>query len=117
MATQPKNGARIKTESAIKKSVFVLWISFISSMFLFIGLVVSIDHGMMGYMPSMIELENPQSALSSDVIAADASIFKLLGRYYVQVRSNCKFTDINANVINALFSDRGSTFLQGPLWS
>ena len=90
-----------------KRSVRILWRSFVVLLVLFIILIFCIDHGMVGYMPSMTELENPQSALSSDVYAADGSI---LGRYYVQDRSNCNFKDISPNLINALLAAEDARF-------
>ncbi len=96
-----------KKKSVAKRSVRLLWRSFIAFLLIFIILIVCIDHGMVGYMPSMTELENPQSALSSDVYAADGSI---LGRYYVQDRSNCAFKDMSPNVINALLAAEDARF-------
>jgi penicillin-binding protein 1A len=90
-----------------KRSIRILWISFISLVVLFILLVLAINNGMVGYMPSLAELENPQSAISSDVYAADGT---LLGRYYVLDRSNSKFTDISPNVINALIATEDNRF-------
>ncbi len=92
-----------------KRSIRILWISFISLVALFILLVIAIDNGMVGYMPSLAELENPQSAISSDVYAADGT---LLGRYYVLDRSNSKFTDISPNVINALIATEDNRFYE-----
>ncbi len=94
-------------KSTIKRSVRILWIGFLSSLILFIVIVICIGQGMVGYMPSMTELENPQSALSSDVYATDGSI---LGRYYVQDRSNCNFKDISPNIINALQAAEDARF-------
>ena len=103
LKNQPDN----KPKSKAKRSVRILWRSFIFLIAAFIILIVAIDHGLVGYMPSMIELENPQSALSSDVYAADGTI---LGRYYVQDRSNCKYSDISPNIINALLATEDSRF-------
>lgn len=104
----------MKTESQtpeakpkMKRSVKLLWRGFITVMVLLILLIVAIDHGMMGYMPSMTELENPQSALSSDVYASDGTV---LGRYYVQDRSNSKYSEISPNVINALLATEDARF-------
>ncbi len=92
-----------------KRSIRILWISFISLLVIFLLLIIAIDNGMVGYMPSLAELENPQSAISSDVYAADGT---LLGRYYVLDRSNSKFTDISPNVINALIATEDNRFYE-----
>ncbi len=93
----------------VKRAVRALWITFISMLVIFITLIICIEHGMVGYMPSLAELENPQSAISSDVYAADGT---LLGRYYVLDRSNSKYTDISPNVINALLATEDNRFYE-----
>lgn len=90
-----------------KRSVRLLWRSFIAFILLFTILIIAIDYGLVGYMPSMNDLENPQSALSSDVYANDGTI---LGRYYVQDRSNSKYSDISPNLINALLATEDARF-------
>lgn len=85
----------------VKRAVRLLWIGFLSMMIIFIILVFAIENGMVGYMPSLAELENPASAVSSDVYAGDGT---LLGRYYVLDRSNSKFNEISPNIINALLA-------------
>ena len=60
-------------------------------------------------MPSLAELENPQSAISSDVYAVDGS---LLGRYYVLDRSNSTYNEISPNVINALLATEDNRFYE-----
>jgi penicillin-binding protein 1A len=70
-------------------------------------LIIAIDHGLVGYMPSLSELENPQNAVSSDVYAADGA---LLGRYYVLDRSNSKYHEISPDIIKALIATEDSRF-------
>lgn len=65
--------------------------------------------GLLGYMPSMKELENPSSALSSDVYASDGT---LIGRYYVQDRSTSKYSEISPNVFNALIATEDERFYE-----
>lgn len=62
---------------------------------------------MVGYMPSLAELENPQSAVSSEVLAADGT---MLGRYYVLDRSNSKFPEISPNIVQALLATEDARF-------
>lgn len=63
----------------------------------------------MGYMPSMRELENPNSSLASDLYATNG---ELIGRYYVQDRSATKYEDISPNVFNALIATEDSRFYE-----
>ncbi|MCD6011737.1 MAG: penicillin-binding protein [Flavipsychrobacter sp.] len=92
-----------------RKWIRALWITFIFFFLVFISLVIAIEHGMVGYMPSLAELENPQSAISSDVYAADGT---LLGRYYVTDRSNSKFSEISPNIIQALLATEDARFYE-----
>lgn len=69
--------------------------------FLFISL------GWMGYMPSFSELENPSSNLASEVIAEDG---ELLGTYYRENRSNCKYEDLSQPLKDALIATEDSRF-------
>ncbi len=82
-----------------RRRIRLLWISFCTVMTLFILLIIGINYGFLGYMPSLAELENPQNALSSEVYGSDGV---LLGRYYVKDRSNSKYSDISSNITNAL---------------
>ncbi|MBW7914700.1 MAG: transglycosylase domain-containing protein, partial [Taibaiella sp.] len=63
----------------------------------------------MGYMPSMKELENPKSALASDLYATDG---ELIGRYYIQDRSASEYHEISPNVFNALIATEDSRFYE-----
>lgn len=90
-----------KQKGKVNRSVRVLWIVFLFFIIFFPLLIWAINRGLIGYMPSLAELENPQSALSSDVLAADGT---LLGRYYVTDRSNSKYSEISPNVIHALLA-------------
>lgn len=58
-------------------------------------------------MPSISELENPSSALSSEVLAADGTV---IGRYFLQDRSNSKYREISPNVFNALIATEDERF-------
>jgi len=90
--------------SRAKKAIRILWITFACAVLIFASLIIAIEHGLVGYMPSLAELENPQSSVSSDALAADGT---LLGRYYVLDRSNSKFSDISPNIMNALVATEG----------
>ena len=105
MKNQPQD---ISGKQRGKRSVRILWRTFIFLSVTFTLLIIAINYGMIGYMPSMNELENPSSALSSEVYSADNTT--LLGRYYVQDRSNSKFEEISPNVIHALIATEDDRF-------
>lgn len=66
-----------------------------------------ISMGWMGYMPSFAELENPDSNLATEVISSDGV---LLGTYYRENRSNCKYADLSDELKNALIATEDSRF-------
>ncbi len=115
MANKPDNILKKKTGNipaegrGMKRSVRILWITFILLIVGFSALIWGINSGWVGYMPSLAELENPQSALSSDVYAADGT---LLGRYYVLDRSNSKYAEISPNILNALLATEDARFYE-----
>jgi len=91
----------------MKKSVRILWMLFCSFLGFFIILVMGFWWNWWGGMPSITELENPSSALSSEVIASDGTV---MGRYFVQDRSNSKYAEISPNVFNALIATEDERF-------
>lgn len=90
-----------------QRIIKALWILFFSGIGIFLLLILLINMGWMGYMPSMSELENPKSALASDLYATDG---ELIGRYYVQDRSASEYNEISPNVFNALIATEDSRF-------
>lgn len=87
----------------------MLWRIFLIGFVAFNLLILAANMGWLGYMPSMKELENPTSALSSDVYAGDGT---LIGRYYVTDRSTCKYKEISPNIFNALIATEDSRFYE-----
>ena len=98
------------TNGKQRRAIRALWISFVLFLIVLVSLVEAINHGMVGYMPSLSELENPQSAISSDVYADNGAT--LLGRYYVLDRSNSKYTDISPFIFKALLATEDARFYE-----
>ncbi|MCX2740395.1 penicillin-binding protein 1A [Pontibacter anaerobius] len=63
--------------------------------------------GFLGGMPSAKELKSVHNNTASEVYAADG---ELLGRYYIQDRTNVKYTDISPAAINALIATEDARF-------
>lgn len=89
--------------------ITILWVLFFLGVGTFAVLILLINTGMMGYMPSMKELENPNSSLASELYATDG---QLIGKYYVQDRSTIKYEEISPNVFNALIATEDSRFYE-----
>ena len=91
----------------MKKSIRILWRVFgICLGFAFLTILLA-NWGVFGDMPSLDELENPSASLSSEVIAADGT---LMGKFYLQDRSNIEFKDIAKNTIQALIATEDERF-------
>jgi len=96
-----------KKQTKRSRPVRFLWRLFWIGVIVFNLLIIMINFGLLGYMPSMKELENPSSALSSEVLAADGTV---LGRYYIQDRSTSKYEEISPNIFNALLATEDARF-------
>ena len=62
---------------------------------------VMVNFGLFGTLPDIKELENPNSALASEVLSEDGVV---LGKYYRQNRTNISFNEISPNVREALIA-------------
>ena len=60
-----------------------------------------VSWGWFGELPPLEELENPKTYLASEVYAEDGV---LLGKYYLQNRSNTTFDELSPNLVNALIA-------------
>ena len=80
----------------------------VASLFLFIVLLFTLlSLGWLGFMPSFEELENPKSNLASEIITADQQI---LGKYYIENRSNTHYNELSPALINALIATEDARF-------
>ncbi|MEN8118402.1 MAG: transglycosylase domain-containing protein [Bacteroidota bacterium] len=65
--------------------------------------------GILGPVPSKKQLHQINNPVASEVFSADG---KILGRYYVENRSNVSFDEISENVINALIATEDARFYE-----
>ncbi len=95
------------TEADVKRYTINFWkiiVGIVAIGFLFI---LSIRLGVFGKLPSFSDLENPKSNLASEVITED---HKVLGTYYVQNRSNVKYSELSPYLVKALVSTEDKRF-------
>lgn len=89
------------------KYLIALWSVFV----LLIGGVVlffaAISWGYFGDMPTFEELENPKSNLASEIYSADQV---LIGKYYVENRSNTHYSNLSPHLVNALVATEDIRF-------
>jgi penicillin-binding protein 1A len=93
----------------MRKAIPIFWKIFFAGLGAFIILLVLINFGVFGPLPSLKELENPSIMLASEVYADDGT---LMGKYYKDKsnRSNVEYHDISKNAINALLSTEDKRF-------
>lgn len=95
------------TEGDIKRYTFNFWKVIIGIVALGFLFILSIRLGLFGKLPSFSDLENPKSNLASEVITDD---HKVLGTYYVQNRSNVKYSELSPYLVKALVSTEDKRF-------
>ena len=89
------------------RSIKILWRIFFSGL-LFIVLIFALaSWGLFGKMPSLLELENPEADLASEVYTSDG---KLMGKYYAENRSEVRYSEISPNIIKALVATEDQNF-------
>jgi penicillin-binding protein 1A len=95
----------------MKKSVRIFWRIFFGGIAFFLVLIVLIDMGVFGKMPSIAQLENPSIVEASEVFAADGT---LMGKYYKERgnRSIVGYNEISKHVINALVATEDRRFFE-----
>src|ERR1700754_1947756 len=91
----------------MKRSVKILWRVFLGGLLFVILLFVCANFGLFGKMPSVEQLQNPETDLASEVYSSDGI---LMGKYYTENRSEVKYTEISPNVINALIATEDERF-------
>ncbi|MGZ5255651.1 MAG: transglycosylase domain-containing protein, partial [Flavitalea sp.] len=91
------------------KSVKIYWSIFLYGLLAFILLLVLLNFGLFGSMPSLAQLENPSITLASEVYADDGTP---MGKYFREKgnRSNVQYKDISKHVINALVATEDERF-------
>jgi penicillin-binding protein 1A len=71
--------------------------------------LMAVASGVFGELPGFEELENPKSNIASEIYSSDQV---LLGKYYIQNRSNVQFDDLSPHLVNALKATEDIRFEQ-----
>ncbi|MFN8299142.1 MAG: transglycosylase domain-containing protein [Chitinophagales bacterium] len=90
-----------------KKFFVAFWGVFLAGVLTVVLAFYLIAAGKFGYMPTFDELENPNSALATEIISTDNVI---LGRYYIENRSNITWENLNDNLKHALMATEDIRF-------
>ncbi len=100
-----------KSKGGSKQNFFIkrFWIIYLSIFSFFVLLFILLSLGWLGFMPKFEDLENPKSNLASEVISADQ---QLLGKYFIENRSNVHYQELSPNLINALIATEDARFME-----
>ena len=96
-----------KKKSGYRKFLIIFWSVFALTIIFIVLLFGLISAGKLGYIPTFDELENPTSNLASEVYSADQ---ELLGKFFIENRSNVNFTELDTNLVNALIATEDIRF-------
>ncbi len=88
-----------------------MWISSIAGLLLFALLITSLCKDWIpGFkLPALEELENPKTLLASEIYSSDGV---LLGKYFIENRSNSNFEDLSTQLVNALIATEDIRFYE-----
>lgn len=90
-----------------RKQVKIFWILFASFFALVFFIFMATSAGLLGFMPTFEELENPKSNLASEIYSADQV---LLGKYYIENRTVIHYSELSPNIVNALIATEDVRF-------
>ena len=96
-----------KSKGSYSKWIKPFWILYATGLLILVLLFTFISMGWLGFMPSLAELENPETNQATEVYSCDG---ELLGKYYFENRSNCKFDEISPYMVNALIATEDARF-------
>ncbi|HNR49321.1 MAG TPA: PBP1A family penicillin-binding protein [Bacteroidia bacterium] len=98
-----------KKKGSYRKYISIMWLLALLPPAAIIILVAAVNAEKFGKLPTFEELENQKSALASEVISSDNVI---LGKYYIQNRSNIHFKELADNTVKALEATEDVRFYQ-----
>lgn len=88
-----------KPKAKYRKFIIAFWSLLFLGVAIPVLFFVGIALGWFGFMPTFEELENPKSNLATEIYSADSV---LLGKYFIENRSNVHFQELSPNLVNAL---------------
>lgn len=83
--------------------MLLFWLAVIFPVGLFIFMLFAAANSWVGFepLPSLEELENPQSNLATEIYTSDG---KILGKYFYQNRVNVQYEDLSPYLVDAIIS-------------
>lgn len=85
----------------IKKPLIWFWSIFGGMVLLVVVFFALLSYGVLGFMPTFDDLENPKNSLATDIISADGVT---IGKFFAENRSQVSFEDMSHHVVDALIA-------------
>lgn len=95
--------------SQFHKYIKRFWITYFAIVAFIFVIFIAISLGLLGFMPSFEELENPKSNLATEIQSSDGV---LLGKFFIENRSNVHFENLSPNIVNALIATEDARFTE-----
>jgi penicillin-binding protein 1A len=84
-----------------RRLVKIYWLVVLLPFFLLTLSLLAANLGLFGKLPATEDLENPKSNLATEVFSADSVV---LGKYFLQNRTNVRFEELSPYLVDALIS-------------
>lgn len=109
MSSNSNTNTPAKRPGWVKRVILWMWILFFSFMIFVGGFFVLVYNGVVGYMPPIEELKNPQDKFASVIYTSDG---EELGRYFRNTgnRVYADFDEISPEVVDALIATEDARF-------
>jgi penicillin-binding protein 1A len=104
--TKPAKG---KQSDTTKKLVKIVWLVITGPVLLLFLIVMLTSAGLFGKLPTIEDLANPRSNLASEIVSADQQV---IGKFYVENRSNSTFQELSPQLVDALVSTEDARFYE-----
>ncbi|MBR5253546.1 MAG: penicillin-binding protein [Bacteroidales bacterium] len=103
-----KTKRKTKTNN-FKKYVSIMWGTYICFLVTIIVFFILLSSGVLGFMPTFEQLENPKANLATEVYSDSGELMGYIG---IQNRSNVTYKDISPSLINALVATEDARFYE-----
>ena len=111
-----KNNTKKVSKTKSKKSIFrkiiaFIWIGFFAVIFGIAGVFLAAANGLLGEIPDVRDLENPDIYVSSEIISSDGV---LLDRFETERRTPVDYKDLPPHLVDALLAKEDIRFFDHP---
>ena len=100
---------KAKPKQGKSNAIRNLWIIFGVLLLIVVLFFFCVAKGVFGTMPTFEELENPRTNLATEIISADG---KILGTYYIENRSNVRYSELSHYIPEALITIEDERFTE-----